>query len=232
MRYTFWAERCILKERIAERLGQDMKKTVITIARSYGSGGKTLGNLLAKDLGINCYSREILRMASDESGINEALFGEVDEKMKKSPLLFNILKKNPYKGGVLPPESSDFVSDDNLFNYQAKVIKDLAAQESCIIIGRCADYVLKDHDNCVHVFVCGDMDSKVQRMMHSYSLEESAAVERIKETDKQRKKYYSYYTGGDWEAASNYDLCLNTGTMTIEEAAEQILFYLKQKKYI
>ena len=209
-----------------------MKKTVITIARSYGSGGKTLGNLLAKDLGINCYSREILRMASDESGINEALFGEVDEKMKKSPLLFNILKKNPYKGGVLPPESSDFVSDDNLFNYQAKVIKDLAAQESCIIIGRCADYVLKDHDNCIHVFVCGDMDSKVQRMMHSYSLEESAAVERIKETDKQRKKYYSYYTGGDWEAASNYDLCLNTGDMSIEEAAEQILFYLKQKKYI
>ena len=92
------------------KAGQDMKKTVITIARSYGSGGKTLGNLLAKDLGINCYSREILRMASDESGINEALFGEVDEKMKKSPLLFNILKKNPYKGGVLPPESSDFVS--------------------------------------------------------------------------------------------------------------------------
>ena len=89
------------------KAGQDMKKTVITIARSYGSGGKTLGNLLAKDLGINCYSREILRMASDESGINEALFGEVDEKMKKSPLLFNILKKNPYKGGVLPPESSD-----------------------------------------------------------------------------------------------------------------------------
>ena len=74
MRYTFWAERCILKERIAERLGQDMKKTVITTARSYGSGGKTLGNLLAKDLGINCYSREILRMASDESGINVEYF--------------------------------------------------------------------------------------------------------------------------------------------------------------
>ena len=133
------------------KAGQDMKKTVITIARSYGSGGKTLGNLLAEDLGINCYSREILRMASDESGINEALFGEVDEKMKKSPLLFNILKKNPYKGGVLPPESSDFVSDDNLFNYQAKVIKDLAAQESCIIIGRCADYVLKDNPDVIRL---------------------------------------------------------------------------------
>ena len=98
-----------------------MKKTVITIARSYGSGGRTLGKLLAEELGINCYDREILRMASDDSGINEALFGQTDEKLKKSPL-FRIARKNPYKGGVIPPESADFVSDDNLFNYQAKVI--------------------------------------------------------------------------------------------------------------
>ena len=203
---------------------------VITIARQYGSGGKTIGAMLAKELGINCYSREILKMASEESGINEGLFGMSDEKIKKAPW-FKILSR-PYDGELLTPEDRDFVSDDNLFNYQAKVIQDLAEKESCVIVGRCADYVLKDHDNCVHVFVCGDMDSKVQRMMHSYSLEESAAVERIKETDKQRKKYYSYYTGGDWEAASNYDLCLNTGDMSIEEAAEQILFYLKQKKYI
>ena len=147
------------------KAGQDMKKTVITIARSYGSGGKTLGNLLAEDLGINCYSREILRMASDESGINEALFGEVDEKMKKSPLLFNILKKNPYKGGVLPPESSDFVSDDNLFNYQAKVIKDLAAQESCIIIGRCADYVLKDNPDVIRLFFYAPLEDCIRRVV-------------------------------------------------------------------
>lgn len=102
-----------------------MKKTVITIARSYGSGGRTLGKLLAEELGINCYDREILRMASDDSGINEALFGQTDEKLKKSPL-FRIARKNPYKGGVIPPESADFVSDDNLFNYQAKVIRELA----------------------------------------------------------------------------------------------------------
>lgn len=103
-----------------------MKKTVITIARSYGSGGRTLGKLLAEQLGINCYDREILRMASDASGINEALFGKADERLKRSPL-FGILKKNPYKGGVIPPENSDFVSDDNLFNYQAKVIKELGS---------------------------------------------------------------------------------------------------------
>ena len=111
-----------------------MEHTVITIARSYGSGGRTLGKLLAKELGIHCYDRELLRMASEQSGINEALFGEVDEKVKSLPL-FGISKKI-YKGEIFPPESDDFVSDDNLFNYQAKIIKEVAAEESCVIIGR------------------------------------------------------------------------------------------------
>ena len=110
-----------------------MEHTVITIARSYGSGGRTLGKLLAKELGVHCYDRELLRMASEQSGINEALFGEVDEKVKSLPL-FGISKKI-YKGEIFPPESDDFVSDDNLFNYQAKIIKEVAAEESCVIIG-------------------------------------------------------------------------------------------------
>ena len=101
-----------------------MEHTVITIARGYGSGGRTLGKLLAEELGVNCYDRELLRMASEESGINEALFGEVDEKVKNTPL-FGISKKI-YKGEIFPPESDEFVSGDNLFNYQAKCIKELA----------------------------------------------------------------------------------------------------------
>lgn len=127
-----------------------MSNTVITIARSYGSGGRTLGKLLAKELGINYYDRELIRMASDESGINEALFGEVDEKLKKSPL-FRIVKRT-YRGEIIPPESGEFVSDDNLFNYQAKVIRQLAEAESCVIIGRCADYVLKEFDHVISLF--------------------------------------------------------------------------------
>ena len=95
-----------------------MEHTVITIARSYGSGGRTLGKLLAEELGIHCYDRELLRMASEQSGINEALFGKVDEKIKTMPL-FRI-SRNIYKGEVLPPDSDDYTSDDNLFNYQAK----------------------------------------------------------------------------------------------------------------
>ena len=103
-------------------------------------------------------------MASDDSGINEALFGQTDEKLKKSPL-FRIARKNPYKGGVIPPESADFVSDDNLFNYQAKVIRELAEEESCIIIGRCADYVLKDDPNVLRLFFFAPKEDCIVRVM-------------------------------------------------------------------
>ena len=99
-----------------------MSHTVITIARQYGSGGKTIGRMLAEDLGIQCYNREILRMASDASGIHERLFGAADEHLKSS-LLYRITKK-VYKGDVLPPDSDDFTSNDNLFNYQAKILKE------------------------------------------------------------------------------------------------------------
>ena len=209
-----------------------MKKTVITIARSYGSGGKTLGNLLAKDLGINCYSREILRMASDESGINEALFGEVDEKMKKSPLLFNILKKNPYKGGVLPPESSDFVSDDNLFNYQAKVIKDLAAQESCIIIGRCADYVLKDNPDVISVFCYSDVEERIQWSIDEYQVPAKQAKKIVQEKDAQRSRFYEFYTNQKWGNPRNYTLMINTSKMSTEETVQLLASFYDAKKGI
>ena len=204
-----------------------MKKTVITIARSYGSGGKTLGNLLAKDLGINCYSREILRMASDESGINEALFGEVDEKMKKSPLLFNILKKNPYKGGVLPPESSDFVSDDNLFNYQAKVIKDLAQKESCVIVGRCSNFILRDEPNVLSVYIHADKDFCLARAMERNSMSEKEMQRKIERTNKYRSDFYYYHTGHKWTDARDYDLCLDSGKLGFEKCVEEIEAYAK-----
>ena len=128
-----------------------MDRVVITIARQYGSGGKTIGKMLAADLGIKAYSREILKLASEDSGINERLFNQVDEKLK-STSLFGIMKR-AYKGELIPPESEDFTSNQNLFNYQAKVIKELAETESCVIIGRCGDYVLKGNPRVVSVFV-------------------------------------------------------------------------------
>ena len=197
-------------------------KTVITIARSYGSGGKTLGKLLADKMGINCYDREIIRMASDSSGINEELFGRVDEKLKKAPL-FGIVRSNPYKGnGVIPPESSNFVSDDNLFNYQAQVIKELAEKESCVIIGRCADYVLKDNPNVIRLYLYAPLEDCIKRVMAQNSITEKETIKKIETIDKYRSDYYKYYTGKEWNDARNYDFCLNTTSMSYEKLIQVV----------
>ena len=157
---------------------------VITIARGYGSGGRTMGKLLAKELGIGYYDRELLRLASDKSGINESLFEKADEKIKKS-LLFKIARKE-YKGEIIPPDNENFVSNDNLFNYQAKVIKELANRESCVIVGRCADYILRDRDNVVKLFIHASLEDCVARLEDMYSLPKDELEKKIKETDKRR----------------------------------------------
>ena len=198
---------------------------VITIARQYGSGGKTIGAMLAKELGINCYSREILKMASEESGINEGLFGMSDEKIKKAPW-FKILNR-PYDGELLTPEDRDFVSDDNLFNYQAKVIKELAAQESCVIIGRCADYVLRDDPDVIKLYFCAPKKDCVARVMNQNGLSEKEAERRIEKIDKYRAEYYRYYTGRDWNDARNYNFCLDTTSMSYEKLVEVVKNFIQ-----
>lgn len=186
--------------------------------------GRTLGKLLAKELGINYYDRELIRMASDESGINEALFGEVDEKLKKSPL-FRIVKKT-YRGEIIPPESGEFVSDDNLFNYQAKVIRQLAEEESCVIIGRCADYVLKEFDHVISLFFYAPREDCIRRVQEMSSEPEKEIIKKIEKTDKYRAEYYKYYTGKEWNDARNYDFCLNTTSMSYEKLVEVVKSYI------
>lgn len=202
-----------------------MEHTVITIARSYGSGGKTLGKLLAKELGIQCYDRELIRMASEASGINEALFGEVDEK-KKNTSLFKLGKK-VYKGEVLPPDSDEFVSDDNLFNIQAECIKDLAKKESCVIIGRCADYILKDYDNVIRLFFYAPKEDCIERVMAQNGGTEKDIIKKIEKIDKYRSEFCKYYTGRDWNDARNYDFCLNTTSMSYEKLIDVVKAYIQ-----
>ncbi len=201
-----------------------MENYVITIARGYGSGGKTIGKMLSERLGISYYNREILRMASDESGIHERLFGQVDERIK--PALLRPAT-NVYKGELIPPESDDFVSDDNLFNYQAKVIKELAERESCVIVGRCADFVLKGYPNIIKVFVHAPFESCVKTVMELYSVSRKEAEKTILATDKHRSAYYRYYTGREWDNAKNYDLCLNSAELGFEKCVEIVDSYRK-----
>ncbi|MEE0421759.1 MAG: cytidylate kinase-like family protein [Lachnospiraceae bacterium] len=201
-----------------------MDKVIITIARQYGSGGKTVGQMLAKDMGINCYSREILRMASDESGIREEMFNKADEKLRTTPL-FGASKK-VYRGQLISPESDGFVSDDNLFNYQAKIIKELAEREPCVIVGRCADFVLKDREDVVSVFVHAPMDYCIARGMERNDMDEKEMEKFIQKTDKYRGDYYHYYTGHVWNDARNYDLCLNSSKLGFDKCVEAIKGYI------
>lgn len=201
-----------------------MEKTVITIARGYGSGGRTLGMKLAERMGVNFYDRELIRRASEESGINEALFGENDEKIRKLPL-FGIVKKH-YKGELLPPRDADFTSDQNIFNYQSKVIKDLADSESCVIIGRCADYILKDNKDVIKLYFYAPMEDCIQRVIDMYGGTEAEAVKKIHKHDKYRADYYKYYTGREWNDATNYDFCLNTASMSYDKLIDIVMNYI------
>jgi len=201
------------------------KKCVITIARQYGSGGRTIGKMLAEELGIHYYDRELMRLASEDSGINEALFAKADEKVKSNPL-FGVAKK-VYNGELLPPDSDDFTSTDNLFNYQAKIIREIAAQESCVIIGRCADYILKDQEDVLSVFIHAPKDFCMEKAGEVLNMKGRELEKYIAKTDKYRADYYKYHTGRDWTDARNYDLCLNSSKLGYERCVQEIIAYMK-----
>lgn len=201
-----------------------MKKAVITIARQYGSGGRTIGKMLAKELDIPFYDREVLRRASEDSGIHEKLFGAADEKAPRGAKLFG---SRVYQGEVIEPENKAFISEDNLFNLTARTIKKIAEEESCVIIGRCADFVLKDRDDVLSVFVHADEAFCLEQAMERNSMTPKEMKRFIEQTDKYRGDFYKYYTGHEWNDLRNYDLSLNSGKLGFEKCVEMIKAYLK-----
>ena len=200
-----------------------MENRVITIARSYGSGGRKMGRLLAKELGYEYYDREILRIASDESGISEELFRQADEKQRIP--LFRIARE-VYTGEVIPPDSDDFISNENLFRYQAKIIRELAATRNCVIVGRCANIILRGRGNVLNVFVTAPVVDCVRRVMETDGLNLEEAEKKIKKIDKRRADYFKYFTGRQWQDAALYDLCLNTGHMSEQKCVDIVRAYM------
>jgi cytidylate kinase len=202
-----------------------MDNFVITIARGFGSGGKSIARELGQKMGIPCYEDEILRMASDESGINQAFFQERNEKLRGG-LFVNALKKIP-SSQILSPSDKDFVSDENLFNFQAEIIRSLAVSESCIIVGKCADYVLEGYKRVIRIYVDAPRVACIESIVKKMGVTEDEANRLIAKTDKYRADYYKHYTGRDWTDPNNYDVVINSKRVGRENCAALIEMYVK-----
>lgn len=197
-----------------------MNNLVITISREFGSGGHKIGVMLSEKLGIPYYDKDLIKLASEQSGINENLFGLADEKAQNS--FFK--KPKVYSGGIATPDSPNFTSEENLFNYQAKVIKELAENNSpCIIIGRCADFVLADRERTLRIFIWADKENCIKNTMNILGYDKKEAEKQIEKINRERSTYYKLHTGREWDNARNYDLCINTSENGLEKSAQIIL---------
>ena len=176
------------------------KKIVITISREYGSGGHYVGELLAKRMGLNFYDKNLINLISKKSGLSKEYVEENDQKLASFKYIDN--------------------NDDRIFIAEEKVIKDLAQKESCVIVGRCADYILKDNKDTVKVFLYSSSQDKVKRAVKYYNLEEDKALKEINKINSERAKHYKYYTNRDWYDFANYDIALNVDYLGVEKTAE------------
>lgn len=206
-----------------------MNNIVITVARGFGSGGKKIASQVAKDMGIHCYENRILTLASQMSGVEEDVFREVNEKIRGKSFMKSLLNGLP-KRKVPTPENKEFVSDEHLFEIQKKIIEDLADTESCVIVGKCADWILKDRPNVISIYIEAPRPYCRKRIMERMQVDAATADRSISQTDKYRAAYYEYYTGGNyWTNPVNYDLTLNSERVGIENCVKTIEEYIRIK---
>ena len=196
-------------------------KHIITIGRQFGSGGREIGNALAEILGVKCYDRELISLAAKESGVDSAVFENVDEVAVNSLLYSLSLGINPTGTAMelLP-------TNDRLYVVQHRIIEKIAEEGGCIFVGRCADHILRNKENLVKVFICADKEYRVQRAIEKKGVKSSKAEQIVHKTDKTRASYYNFYSGKKWGQTENYDLCINRTKLTDEQAARVILGYL------
>ena len=183
--------------------------TIITISREYGSGGRYIGKLVADRLGIKLYDKEFISEVAARTGLSEEYIEKNEQKREALAGL-----NNGYYFGL--------DNSDDLFIKESELIKNIADKEPCVIVGRCADFILSDKNNVLKVFVYSDMDSKIKRATEFYGLSKANAEKEIKRIDKLRANHYKYYTEKEWKIFSNYDVCINSDVIGVEKAAEMI----------
>ena len=198
----------------------------ITIGRLLGSGGKKIGQILSEKLRVPCYDKELIQLASQESGLGKDLFEQMDEKSQHR-FFSNFFG---FRAGVVGNITANYLQNETLFNIQSDVIRSLAEKESCIFVGRCADYVLRDHPRCLNIFILAKQDDRIRRISEDNQLSPKEALELINEIDKKRAGYYNYYSNKIWGMSTSYHLCINSSLLGIEKTAEFIFNYIKNYK--
>ncbi|MFP3155473.1 cytidylate kinase-like family protein [Lachnospiraceae bacterium ZAX-1] len=206
-----------------------MKNYAITIGREFGSGGLDIGRLLSDKLDIKCYDKELLSMAAKESGLCEEIFYNHDEKPTNS-FLYSLVMDTYSVSGYTSAPFLDMPLNHKVFLAQFDAIKNLATKESCIIVGRCADYALADHPTCVNVFIHAEMDFRIQHIMDTFDLKKDKAKDLIQKTDKQRASYYNYYSSKKWGDSRSFHLTLDSGHLGMEGCADMIIKYMDIKE--
>ena len=195
------------------------KKLIITIARQYGSGGREIGVKLGEMLGFKVYDKELITLAAQKSGVSPDYLRRVDEKATNSLLYTLALGSSLYGARNF---GIDVPINDQLFITQTEIIKKAAEEGDCIFIGRCADYVLRNHERRISCFIYADMEARISRVCKRHEIERSEAIDLINKTDKRRVSYYNFYTGRKWGKFDNYHLSVNSSTLGIEGTARMI----------
>jgi len=203
-----------------------MENYILAISREYGSGGRHIGELLANDLGIPFYDKEIIHMAAEKSGLSAGFIEKSDESMP------NTFLHNLKYSGYTSYDSISFYDTpvtDKVFIAQSTVIRELASKGNCVIVGRCADYILRDEPALVDIFIRAKLEDRIRYAVENYGLSQEKAVEKIKKIDKSRTNYYKYYTNRQWGNIDNFDLIINTSFTGIDGAVQIIKTMLREK---
>jgi len=204
------------------------QRFVINIGRQLGSGGHLIGQGIARELGISFYDKELIQLASQESGLAKEFLEQLDEKKGQGFFrgMFGL------RNSIMIDEyyfNDNYPSSEMLFKIQSDVIRSLAEKQSCVFVGRCADYVLKDHPRAVNIFITADLPDRIARVCRNQKMTEEKAMDYIKKMDKKRADYYNYYTDKQWGAAASYHLCINSSALGIEETISYIIEFVDKK---
>ena len=198
---------------------------IICVGRQLGSGGHDIARMLALDFNAKYYDQEILNLAAKESGFSEKFFQQNDERKGFLKGLFNLGSPHVNSGSVY----NSSISQESLFKFQSDAIKKAADQGSCVFVGRCADYVLRDRGNVVNVFITASMEFRIQQIMAKQHIDKLQACKFIEQREANRAAYYNYYTGKKWGSAESYDLCIDTSVLGLQATEKFIADFIRKR---